>query len=87
MKIEDIESLQDRYHAMKKAVKELALEKIKARDLAANKGRQSSFIRYLVLDEFYVEDGVIHLRFGFHDPAPYSGSEEVELTQSELEGI
>lgn len=87
MKIEDIETLQSRYHALKKAIKTLGLEKIKERDKATNKGKESSFIRYLVLDEFYVEDGVVYARFGFHDPAPYAGSEEVELTQAELEGI
>lgn len=87
MQIQDIEALQDRYHAVEKAIKERALEKIKERDLKANKGKQSSFIRYLHLDEFYVEDGLMTVRFGFREPAPYSGSEEVQLTQAELEGI
>lgn len=87
MKIADIDALQDRYHALEKAIKTRGLEKIKERDKAANKGKESSFIRYLHLDEFYVEDGAVHARFGFHDPAPYSGSEEVVLTQEELEDL
>lgn len=87
MKIEQIEQTIERYYALEKAIKERGLEKIKARDLEANKGRQSSFIRYLHLEEFEVLDGKVVATFGFRDPAPYSGSEEVEFTQEELEDL
>ena len=74
----------DAYHAAKKTIREVAEKKLIGRAVSAGKQIPHA-LRYLELDSFYVEDdSTIVVSFSYAEP--YSGHEEVILTDADFEG-
>ncbi len=82
MKIEDAKLIMDAYDRLTKRVKELAMAKLVAMQDGREIGR--SALRYIELSSIYVEDQHIVASFDYNEP--YSGTEEIIIQASELEG-
>lgn len=82
MKIEDAKLIMSGYSRLEKQVRELALAKLKAMEADREIGRLA--LQSLQLTSFYVEGEHILVCFDYNEP--YSGTQEVIIQASELEG-
>jgi hypothetical protein len=74
----------DAYHAAQKQIREVAMKKLIGRAVSAGKQIPHA-LRYLELNSFYVEDdSTIVVSFSYSEP--YSGEEEVILTDADFNG-
>ena len=82
MKIEDANLIIEGYRLLEKRIKELALNKLRAMEANREIGRLA--VQSLELQTFYIEGEHILVCFEYNEP--YSGTQEVIIQASELEG-